>query len=57
MYIYVYMSTYIYMDAQGRTSVLAHEKAPTPRGSPYIPRHKATVGSYGGGVLMSEVPL
>ena len=31
---------------------------PPPLGPPYVPRHRATVGSYGGGgLLMSEVPL
>ena len=32
--------------------------SPTPLGSPQVPRHRATIGFYGGGgVLMSEVPL
>ena len=29
---------------------LAHKKHPTPLGPPQVPRHRATVGSYGGGV-------
>ena len=46
---------------------LAHKKHPPPLGPPQVPRHIATVGSYGEGVsyergtpvtgIMSEVPL
>ena len=36
---------------------LAHKKQPPPLGLPQGPRHWATVGFNGGGVLMSEVPL
>ena len=32
-------------------------RKPTSLGSPQVPRHRATVGSHGGGVLISEVPL
>ena len=34
----------------GLQGYLAHKKTPTPLGSPEVPRHKATVGSYGGGL-------
>ena len=35
----------------------AHKKPPPPLGSPQGPRHGATVGSHGGGIIMTEVPL
>ena len=36
---------------------LAHRNPPPPLGPPYDPRHSPAVGSWEGGVLMSEVPL
>ena len=36
---------------------LAHKKQLPTLGPPYDPRHSPTVGSYGGGGLMSEVSL
>jgi len=37
---------------------LTDKNSPTPLGPPQVPRHRATVVSYGGGVfLISEVPL
>ena len=39
-----------------RTRVLRSLETPTPIGSPQVPRHRATAGSYGGMFLMSEVP-
>ena len=35
------------LDLQG---YLAHGTTPTPLGPPEVPRHRTTVGSYGGGV-------
>ena len=44
---------------RGLQESLAHKKKRRKnKGSSQVPRHRATVGSYGGGgVLMSEVPL
>jgi len=34
------------------------KETPTPLGPPLVPRHKATVASYGGGLfIMSEVTM
>jgi len=43
--------------AHGIQGYLALKKTPIPSGPPWDPRRRATVGSYGGGGLMSEVPL
>ena len=45
------------MSEQVLQGCLAHKETPSPLGPPLGPRHKPLVGSYGGGVLMSEVPL
>jgi hypothetical protein len=39
------------------TGVPRSQETITPLGPPQVPRHRAAVGSYGGGVLMSEVSL
>ena len=36
---------------------LAHKKQPPPLGSPLDPRHRATVGSYGGGLFLWVVNI
>ena len=36
---------------------LAHKKRPPPLESPWVPRHRAIAGSYGGVFLMSQVSL
>ena len=41
----------------GVTGVSRLQETPTPIESSRVPRHRSTVGSYGGGVEMSEVPL
>ena len=47
----------LYSDRPHLTGVPRSSETPTPLGSPQVSRHRATVGSYGGGVLISEVPL
>jgi len=36
---------------------LAHKKTPAPLERPSDPRYRPTVGSYGGAIFLSEVPL
>ena len=44
IYIHIYVYTYIYV------GVPRSQETPTPLGSPQVPRHRASVGSYGGSV-------